>query len=67
MADRLIAYADGITVFQIHISLFTGAVSRSSSLTVSLFGSDTVGDSSATEDTPPVSFLILHYIRLITF
>ncbi|XP_028394372.1 uncharacterized protein LOC114518533 isoform X2 [Dendronephthya gigantea] len=30
-----------------------GDVSRSSSLTVSLFGSDTVGDSSAAEDTPP--------------
>ena len=35
---------------------YVGHDSRSSSLTVSLFGSDTVGDSSAAEDTPPVSF-----------
>ncbi|CAB3995109.1 Hypothetical predicted protein, partial [Paramuricea clavata] len=34
-------------------NLSEGVDSRSSSLTVSLFGSDNVGDSSAAEDTPP--------------
>ena len=44
----------------------TGNDSRSSSLTVSLFGSDTLGDSSAAEETPPVSFYF-HLLKSCMF